>query len=120
MKKEDVLRLAFQTLEQREDTYGTPYENFKRVADMLTAYLGVDVQPHDVCVIEIIQKIVRLQTSNGLHSDSWIDIAGYAGIGAEVAHEEEKESISIKEFLRKSFRMEDPPSKDTSKSQSKT
>jgi len=119
MKKEDVLRLAFQTVEQRGDTYGSPYENFKKVADMLTAYLGVDVQPHDVCVIEIIQKIVRLQTSNGLHGDSWIDIAGYAGIGAEVAYEEEKESISIKEFLRKSFRMEDSPSQDTSKPQSK-
>jgi hypothetical protein len=116
MKKEDVLRLAFQTVEQREDTYGSPYENFKKVADMLTAYLGVDVQPHDVCVIEIIQKIVRLQTSNGLHNDSWVDIAGYAGIGAEVSHEEE---ISIKEYLRKEFRMEDPLSKDIAKPQSK-
>jgi len=119
MKKEDLLRMAFQTVEQRGDTYGSPYEGFARVAEMLTAYLGIDIEPHDVCIIEIIQKIVRLQTTRGLHNDSWIDIAGYAGIGAEVSHEAEKEKADLKKFLCKEFGMENTSSQNSTKSEGK-
>ena len=112
MKKEDVLRLAFQTLEQRQQTYGDPYEGIALMADMLSAYLGVDIEPHDVCIIEIIQKVCRLKRQDGDHLDSWIDIVGYAGIGSEVADERKKETASFKEYLRKEFGMEDPSSKD--------
>jgi hypothetical protein len=119
MKKEDVLRIAFQTLDQRQQTYGDPYEGITLMADMLSAYLGVVIEPHDVCIIEIIQKICRLKRVNGDHLDSWVDIAGYAGIGSEVADERKKETTSLKEYLREEFRMEDPSSKDIAKPKGK-
>jgi len=102
MRKEDILKTAIRTLEQRQEMYGSPFDGISMMAQMLSVYLDRMISPHDVCVIEIIQKICRLKKNNGLHDDSWVDIAGYAGIGSEVAHEDQ----TVEEFICKEFRME--------------
>ena len=51
---------------------------------MISCYLGWDISKEDVAVIMMILKICRLKTSPA-KADSWIDIAGYAACGAEVA-----------------------------------
>ena len=76
---------------ERERTYGDPTENFTRIADALNAlgYLGPvgKIHPHDVAVIMMVVKLSRIVNSPH-HLDSYIDIAGYAACGVEVAREE--------------------------------
>ena len=76
------------------------------MAELISLYLGAPVHPHDVAIIEIIQKCVRLKHAKGRHVDSWVDIAGYAAIGCEVVHDEEEQDIRlaiIKERLGESL-----------------
>ena len=72
----------------RGNTYGTADENFQRIANLMTAQLGlVEELPHsgcltrpltaeDVALLMIQVKASRLANSP-THEDSWVDIAGY-------------------------------------------
>lgn len=70
--------------------YGPPTENFQRIADMWTAYLGPDlVKPfttQDVCALMILLKQARIRTGGSYHRDSAVDTAGYAAL-QEVLHD---------------------------------
>ncbi len=68
----------------REQTYGDAAESFERIATFWSAIIGVDVTPTDVARCMIALKLSRLQ-GNDEHRDSWVDIAGYAALGAELA-----------------------------------
>lgn len=107
MDRDQLLTAAKNTIKSREDSYGKPLDSFAMMANMISVYLKIPVSPHDVCMIEIIQKICRLKVANGLHVDSWIDIAGYAALGSEVAHEEDKIFEEIEEYICKEFREKD-------------
>ena len=62
---------------ERAATYGHPRENFQRIADLFTAYLGRSVSVVDVANLMILVKVARLQESPN-HEDSIVHIAGYA------------------------------------------
>jgi hypothetical protein len=63
---------------ERNKAYGHPRENFKNIADLWTAYKGVEFTPMDVGLMMVLLKVARLE--NGVyHRDSITDIAGYAG-----------------------------------------
>lgn len=83
---------------EREESYGTPQDNFATVANLFDTYLraryenytkgdgllvGPCVMPHDVAVLNILQKVARLVQSPD-ERDHWKDIAGYAALGSEV------------------------------------
>lgn len=68
----------------RNNQYGDPTQDFKRTAAMWSAYLGVEVQPHDVAAMMGLLKISRIKWSPQ-KADSWEDLAGYAACGAEAA-----------------------------------
>lgn len=68
----------------RQTSYGTPENNFGVIADMWTAYAGYDFKPHDVAVMMSLLKIARLKTSPD-KPDNWVDLAGYASCGCELA-----------------------------------
>jgi hypothetical protein len=83
----DAARSA--VLEDRNNSYGPPHQDFQRTADALTAlgFRAPDEGPisaHHVAMMMIILKSSRL-TWNPLKMDSWIDIAGYAACGFEAA-----------------------------------
>lgn len=67
----------------RNSNYGEPEQNFQRIADMWSGYLGVGVQAHDVAAMMILMKVSRIATSPQVQ-DHWVDIAGYAGCGGEM------------------------------------
>ena len=67
----------------RNQDYGEPSGNFRVIADMWSAYLQYGIQPHDVAAMMILLKISRVQSSPQKW-DTWVDLAGYAGLGAEV------------------------------------
>lgn len=63
---------------QREKDYGTPKENFERIARIWSILLGVDITPSQVALCMVGVKIARL--ANDIeHEDSWKDVAGYVG-----------------------------------------
>jgi len=69
---------------ERNKAYGHPQDNFQRIADLWHAFLQGKygachrLSPEDVAVLNILQKVARLEHTPG-HQDSLIDIAGYAG-----------------------------------------
>jgi hypothetical protein len=75
------------TCSDRNKQYGQPYEVMKRHTDQLNAlgYRGPGgrlLEPWDNAVIEIALKQARIVGAPHVR-DSWLDEAGYAGIGWE-------------------------------------
>ena len=68
---------------QREEDYGTPESNFGCIADMWSAYKGVDISPVDVAAMMALVKIARIASGHA-KSDNWVDLAGYAACGGEI------------------------------------
>lgn len=66
----------------REQDYGTPEDNFQRIADLWTAYTGYTLTAVDVAMMMALLKIARIR--NGGTEDSFVDLAGYAACGGEI------------------------------------
>ena len=82
----------------RQENYGKPERNFNQIALYWSIYLDHDVSATDVALMMVLMKLARLQNKPD-HEDSWIDIAGYAANGAEIAtHVDE-----IKQAFDKAF-----------------
>ncbi|AKL88392.1 hypothetical protein BH789_gp111 [Gordonia phage GMA6] len=86
MDKSEVLDTAKELVcGQRADDYGDAKENFDRIARLWAPLLGVDeVTPQQVALCLAALKMARLVTSPN-HEDSWVDLAGYAALGGDVA-----------------------------------
>lgn len=69
---------------ERNNQYGEPTQDFTRTARMWSAYLGIDVKPHDVAALMALLKLSRIAWQPDKR-DSWVDLAGYAGCGYETA-----------------------------------
>lgn len=72
----DILTQAACEVEDRLQSYGPPDENHKRTAEMWSTYLGVEVSPRAVCMLNALQKISR--DCHAAKRDNLVDIAGYA------------------------------------------
>ena len=81
---------------KREQDYGTPEDSFNIIADLWAVYLkgcGVSIdflESHDVAIMMALLKIARI-SENPQHMDSWVDLAGYASCGGEIAGKEAQE-----------------------------
>jgi len=66
---------------ERNIDYGDPIADFRRTADLWSAYLGgVKLQPHDVAAMMSMLKLSRIRWSPEKR-DHWVDLAGYAACG---------------------------------------
>ncbi len=97
MKRADILTKANELIGgDRAQDYGSVKDNFERTGQMWNLYLsgrGIydnnsteQIEAADVAILNILQKISRLANSPD-HLDSWMDIAGYAALGGEIATE---------------------------------
>lgn len=77
-----VLLDAYETARERAEEYGPPDENFEVAGDLQEAYLGVDADGFDYCMLMVLAKVARLRTGER-RRDSLVDIAGYARGAAE-------------------------------------
>lgn len=71
-------------LTDRAREYGGPEDSFALIAALWSRYTGCDISTADVAAMMILLKLARVE-GNPRHSDSWVDIAGYAACGAECA-----------------------------------
>lgn len=69
---------------ERADTYGDPTQSFTRLAALWSATIGMTIEPYQVALCLAQLKISRIVSSPN-HLDTYIDGAGYLGLGAEVA-----------------------------------
>ena len=84
MTREEVLRKAIDvTTKDRNNQYGEPEDTFAVIADMWSSYKGTNFEPTDVAIMMVLMKCARMK--HQWSEDSFVDIAGYAACGAEVA-----------------------------------
>lgn len=69
---------------QRDQQYGAPEDNFAVIADLWTAYKGIQFTRLDVAMMMALLKVARIRSGPD-QPDSYVDLAGYAACAAEVA-----------------------------------
>ena len=84
---------------QRMEDYGTPQENFQRMADYANIHFkknlenNIPISARQTAEYMILLKMAR--TINSPTRDSYVDIGGYAGIAGELAKQEKTKGIVI-------------------------
>lgn len=64
----------------RNIQYGDPSEDFRRTAELWSAWKGVDFETHEVAIFMALLKISRLKWTPEKR-DSWADLIGYGACG---------------------------------------
>lgn len=62
----------------RQGSYGPPEQSLGDIANLWSPYLGKEISAQDVANLMILLKVSR--SKRGFHRDSFVDIAGYAGL----------------------------------------
>jgi hypothetical protein len=73
----------------RNKTHGKPEQTFGLTASLWSALLDKEVSPAQVALMLSALKIARAWGNPG-HEDNWVDLAGYAACGGELAAEQKK------------------------------
>lgn len=90
---QNLLSVADATVKRRDRQYGDAYQHHATTAQMWSAYLGVRVQPEQVSMMFILDKIVR--SKQQAKPDNLTDIAGYAAVHARVQATKQRVSSLI-------------------------
>lgn len=94
MKKEQILDTAKNIVSNdRVKHYGTPKDNFTRIAKLWSVVLNRECTAAEVALCMAQVKVTRLMQTPD-HTDSWVDMAGYAACGGEVTHKEDEEVLT--------------------------
>lgn len=94
MNRKECLETALEiVMKDRQNDYGTPESNFATIAAYWTTYLnsrGIQgiIAGFDVAAMMSLLKIARVASSPA-KEDNWVDLAGYAANGAEIAPQPE-------------------------------
>ena len=84
--RDDILREAGEVISgARQETYGDAAQSHGRIAQMWSAYLGVNVTACDVAAMMVLMKVSR--SKGKPHKDNWVDICGYAALAGEMESE---------------------------------
>jgi hypothetical protein len=80
----EVLALASRTFSERGQEYGSIKSSFTRISIIASSVLNKTITPHDIAIIQIAVKQARI-SANPQHMDSYVDLAVYSAIAAELA-----------------------------------
>lgn len=87
MDRDGILGKASQLVYgDRQDDYGSPEDNFGRMAKLWSVVLGIDVEMWQVALCMNQVKVARL-VNQPAKVDGWIDGAAYMALGGELATE---------------------------------
>lgn len=88
MTRAEILAAAHQAVtKDRAATHGDAENTFGAIARVWSARLGVAITPAQVAIMLVDLKTCRAW-GNPAHADNWVDIAGYAACGGELAGQE--------------------------------
>jgi len=71
----------------RNQQYGSPAVNIKKIAELWTTYKGVEFSPKDVGVMMALLKIARISSGQS-KDDNYIDACGYLSLSCELEAED--------------------------------
>ena len=85
MNRSEILAQAEKYINgEKDEVYGTPLINHKRISLLWQVVFGIEISPAEVAICMALVKVSRLvQTPD--HEDSYIDAAAYMAIAGEVA-----------------------------------
>ena len=84
MNRADILQEAARlTAKDRQNFFGDPRTNHRRIADLWTTYLEHEITPQQVAICMALVKVARLMQTET--EDSFVDLAAYAAIAGEIA-----------------------------------
>lgn len=93
----EALREAARIIAGDRDTqYGAPEDNLGRIARIWSVIFGIEITAQDVAMAMVGLKMARYVNKGQFQPDTWIDIAGYAGIGFEVEKLADMQAAAIK------------------------
>lgn len=69
---------------QRDQQYGGPEDNFRRIAVVWSMMFGREFTAEDVAMAMVGVKLARYASNSGFQPDTWTDIVGYGACGYEV------------------------------------
>lgn len=76
----------------RQRSHGAPERNFATIARYWGLWLGDRLTgrltPADVAMMMALLKVSRIQSGTSGFSDHYVDMAGYAALAGELAHQE--------------------------------
>lgn len=85
MTRSEILNTAMQAVtKDRAATHGSAERNFGRIAAIWSIRCGVQISPAQVAIMLVDLKTTRAW-DNPAHEDNWVDMAGYAACGGEIA-----------------------------------
>lgn len=88
----EVLREAAAIIAgDRDKQYGSPEDNFSRIAKVWEVITGREYSAEEVAMMMVGLKVARFASNSGFQADTWRDIAGYAGCGYEVGQQLDNE-----------------------------
>lgn len=91
MTRKEILERAIECVTgKRHEDYGTPEDNFGMIAQLWTDYTGYKFSAEDVAMMMALLKMARIKCGGG-SGDSFVDLAGYAACGGEIASHGGKE-----------------------------
>ena len=94
-KSESILEEATSLISKdRHNDHGPADKSFERIAKFWSLILDTQVQPHQVAQCMIALKLSRINHTS-VNDDNWIDIAGYAALGGEIAQHFEVVSTAM-------------------------
>lgn len=104
MKRDEVLDTAKELINgQRAKDYGDAYNNHSRIADGWNIIMAGALKSHGyltpahVTLMMDWVKTSRLIETIG-HEDSWVDKAGYTGLGAEFV---ERDAMPVEKIIKR-------------------
>lgn len=105
MQRAEILDNAMKCVcGQRVQDYGTPEDNFQRIADLWSAYMGGEPRftPLDAAMMLALLKVARIKTGTGT-DDCFVDLAGYAACAGEIAarQREQEETLILTPDIRR-------------------
>ena len=95
MIRADILDAARACVtKDRASTYGNAEDSFALIARYWSAHLGHAVTATDVAAMMALLKLARIG-ANPSHRDSWVDLAGYAACGGEIAAQPTERDLRV-------------------------
>ena len=91
MRRDEILETAKKCVcGDREQGYGSPENNFSKIAEFWSTYTGYPIVAEDVAAMMALLKIARIASGHA-KADNWVDLAGYAACGGELETEAKSE-----------------------------
>ena len=88
MDRKECLDAAKQCVcSDRDQQYGSPDVNMKKIAEFWTTYKGVEFSPKDVGVMMALLNIARISSGQS-KDDNYIDASGFLSLSCELVTED--------------------------------